>query len=164
MVSALREAVQTRFYPFAESRGFVRAKSTNPLFTVFRRASAQTVQVFDVQWEKYGRPYFVINFGEGASGGVDIRGRHISAAELRPSECSKGGRLQPRNGPFLRHWFRSNRPWLQVIASGKRFYDPDEVVQQLIDLFPELEAWWAEKHEGPHLRLSPAFPEAVTTD
>jgi hypothetical protein len=105
MASALREAVKTRFYPFAELRGFVRATSTNPLFTVFPRATAQ----------------------------------------VSPSECSKGGRLLPRDGPFLRHWFHSKRPWLQVIASGRRFYEPYEVVQQLIDLFPELEAWWAQK-------------------
>jgi hypothetical protein len=27
------------------------------------------------------------------------------------------------------------------------------VTMQLIDLFPEVEAWWAGKREGPHLRF-----------
>jgi len=28
-------------------------------------------------------------------------------------------------------------------------------VDQLIAYFPEIEAWWSGKHEGPHLRFLP---------
>jgi hypothetical protein len=33
----------------------------------------------------------------------------------------------------------------------RRTYHPHEVVAQLIDYFPEIETWWAEKAEGPHI-------------
>ena len=131
----LRAAVKGRFYPFAESRGFVREKSHNPLFILFRRTTDTAVHVFELQWEKYGRPCFVINFGEGPSG-------------------ESIGRLQPRQGAYLRHWFHIRKPWLEAIATMKRSYEPEQVVDQLIALFPELEAWWDEKRVGPHLRFT----------
>jgi hypothetical protein len=94
----LRELMKERFYPFAAERGFVRAKSTHPLFTVFRRRHDQTVQVFDIQWDKYRAPRFVLNFGEARAEGVDIRGVHVSGDDLEPSHCEIQGRLQRRKG------------------------------------------------------------------
>jgi hypothetical protein len=44
--SPLREAVKGRFYPFAEARSFVRAKSETPLSTQFSRLVA-SIQVLD---------------------------------------------------------------------------------------------------------------------
>jgi hypothetical protein len=35
----------------------------------------------------------------------------------------------------------------------RRTYPPEEVVDQLIDYFAEIETWWAEKVEGPHINF-----------
>jgi hypothetical protein len=89
----LRDAVKEHFYPFVERRGFVRSKSRNPLFTVFRRTTSEAVHVFEVQWDKYGKPRFVINFGEAPPGGLDVGGAHVSANEVEPYHCATFGRL-----------------------------------------------------------------------
>src|SRR4030095_9935709 len=91
----LRGIVKARFYPFAESQGFVRAKSRNSLYATFRRAGSDVIHVFDIQWEKYGSPSFVLNFGECPVTGVDmIDIGHVEAADVLPGYCRRGGRLQ----------------------------------------------------------------------
>ena len=149
--TALRDAVKERFYPFVERRGFVRNTSRHPLFTVFRRTSSEAVHVFEIQWDKYGGPRFVINFGEAPIGGLDVGGEHVAANDIEPYHCSTFGRLQRRKGPTLRCWFQLKRPWLDALASMRRTYNPHDVVDQLIAYFPEIETWWAEKVEGPHV-------------
>jgi hypothetical protein len=154
--TGLRNAVTARFYPYAESRGFVRAKSKNPLFTVFRRARGDTMQVFDVQWDKSYRPLFVINFTEGPIGGVEFAGAHVPAEDFETFHCWPRGRLKRKPGGSLRCWFRLKKPLIEAIMSMSRWYEPDEVVDQLIACFPEVEAWWADKHEGPHVAILPS--------
>ena len=150
----LREAVKLLFYPFAESKGFARAKSRSSLLTLFRRATTDSMQLFEIQWEKYNRPSFVVNFSEGPIGGLEVRGAPVAAADLEPYHCPTLGRLKPRNCPYLRCWFRTRKPWTEVLRSRAWTYTPEEVTMQLIALFPELEAWWAEKREGPHLHFT----------
>ena len=145
----LREAVKARFYPFVESRGFVRGKATS-LLTVFRRREGQSVQVFDIQWEKYGTPRFVINFGE-----VPLHNLRVEERELETYHCETLGRLKRKTGPYLRSWFQLDKPWLEAMVSLRRRYQPEEVVDQLVALFPEVESWWSNKVEGPHVEFLP---------
>ena len=152
--SPLREALKARFYPFATAQGFVRAKSTHPHFTLFRRTTASAVQVLELQWDKYHRAAFVVNFAEAPLAGVTIHGTHIRALDIEPYQCPSLGRLTPRNCASVRCWFRLRKPLLDFLRSGQRSYQPDEVIEQLIALFPELEAWWTHRQSGPHLRFS----------
>jgi hypothetical protein len=145
----LRQAVKTRFYPFVESRGFVRGKATS-LFTVFRRRDGETLRIFDIQWDKYGGPRCVINFGE-----VPLRSLRVDERELETHNCETLGRLKRKKGPYLGSWFQLKMPWLEAIASMRMRYEPEEVVDQLLALFPEVEAWWSDKTEGPHLDFLP---------
>jgi hypothetical protein len=46
-----------------------------------------------------------------------------------------------------------NKPWVEAVRSRAWTYEPEEVARQLISLFPEVEAWWAEKREGLHLHF-----------
>ena len=149
--TALRDAVAEGFYPFVERRGFVRGASRHPLFTVFRRTGREAVHVFEIQWDKWGEPRFVINFGEAPIGGLDVNGEHVSANDVQPYHCAALGSLKRRRGPTERCWFQLKRPWLDALASMRRTYYPHEVVDQLIDRFAEIETWWAEKAEGPHI-------------
>lgn len=137
MAQPLREALKREFYPFVEARGFVRQRATHPLFTEFRRQRDGMVQVFEIQWDKYQRPRFVLNFQ---------RAEGMQA----PSRTARG-RLQRRRGGSLACWFGLHKPWLAVLRSGRLHYRPEEVVQELMRSFPELEAWWLCGEEGPHL-------------
>ena len=148
----LRGVVKASFYPFAESQGFVRVKSRNSLFTQFRRARPDALQVFDIQWEKCGGPSFVLNFGEYAVAGVDpAEIAHVDPFEAYPGRYRPGGRLQHSRGPF--GWFGLRKPWREALKSLTLRYRPDEVVQQVMDCFPEIEAWWAHRQEGPHIEI-----------
>lgn len=100
----LRKELKNCFYPFAEQRGFTRRKSTNPYFTAFRRISGENVHVFEVQWDKYWRPYFVLNFGQGTT---------------KDSEIPMPGRLQRRRGGKLSCWFSLSKPWLSRLRTGR---------------------------------------------
>jgi len=151
--SPLREAVRARFYPFAAAQGFVRAKSAHPHFAVFRRSTQSTIHVFELQWDKYHRQCFVVNFGDAPISGVTVHGTHVPAANIETYQCTNHGQLKPRGCPYVRCWFREKKPLLQVLTSGQRRYQPDEVVDQLIALFPELDAWWTRRDRGSHLSL-----------
>ncbi|MDP3858018.1 MAG: hypothetical protein Q8Q73_09710 [Stagnimonas sp.] len=146
MANPLREAVKRRFYPFAESSGFLRAKSSHPHFTSFRRVRGDIAQVFDIQWDKYGRPSFVINFGE-----VCLNEPESSAAAVETQHCPALLRLIPDKGSP--RWWRLRKPWLEALATGRLRHEPNDVVDQVITYFMEAETWWAEKVEGPHVRL-----------
>ena len=154
----LREAVKARFYPFAEARGFVREKNTHPLFTTFRRLSGNGLHVIDVQWDKYYRPQFVINFGECPAGGVEFAGKRIQAGEINPSACPRRGRLQREKGRMGGTWLQLRKPLREAITSLRWEYSPEQVVDELIRYFPEVEAWWAEKKLGPHVVMLPPHP------
>ena len=126
------------FYPFAEERGFYREKQTNPLFVTFRRTVGSEEQVFEIQWDKYHKPYFVINIGKG---------------NLEANPTTNMGRLQRGSRGSVRKWFGLRRPWLSKLTSGRWRYSPEEVVTELISAFEELERWWRDGSEGPHLEL-----------
>lgn len=151
----LRRLVKTRFFPYAEARGFARARSAHPHFTTFRRLTADSAQVFNVQWDKYGAPRFVVNFGEAPGEGVRLWGKHVPGEDLEPQDCPESGRLQRKRGPYLRCWFQLNKPVLEVLRTMERRYAAEAVVDQLLSVFPEVEAWWDGRTVGPHLDIVP---------
>lgn len=137
MPHPLREAVKREFYPFAAERGFVRVKSSNSLYTTFHKTEEGATYEFEIQWDKYRRSYFVLNFS--APEGLPLRSR------------TKDGRLQRKRGGPLSCWFNLRKPWLEVLRTGQFQYSPEQVVSQVISCFAELEAWWSEGVEGPHV-------------
>ena len=84
MPHPLRETIKRRFYPFALERRFTRIKSSNSLYTTFRKAEGETTYEFEIQWDKNHRPYFVLNLS--VPDGVPMRSR------------TKHGRLQRKRG------------------------------------------------------------------
>lgn len=134
----LKDELKKSFFNFVEQRGFVREKSHNPYFTTFRRINGSDVHVFKIQWDKYWRPYFVINFGQGTT---------------EEKEITMFGRLQRKQGGSLSCWFSLNKPILEKLLSTKWAYTPSEVVEELEASFEELENWWHKKQEGPHIYI-----------
>jgi hypothetical protein len=129
----LRRELRKRFIPLATSKGFALSEANAPFSWEFRRVVGGDEQSFDIQWEKYGRPRFVVNFSS--------RGR-----------C---GRLQPGSGTGTSSWFRQDPTILDRLLLRAALRAPAEVVDELIALFSELEQFFSEGLVGKHVRLFP---------
>src|SRR5262249_27217771 len=145
------QELMRRFFPHAESHGFMRDDSDAPLAYHFRRFTSQEVDVFSLSWDKYGRPMFHITFNDAPISGVTVRGVHIAAQGIRPQDPSFPLSLQRRRGPHLRSWFQLRRPFLERIKSWKPEYTPAQVVDAVLSAYPEMEAWWTSGTIGPHV-------------
>ena len=149
----LRNAVKDRLYPLISESGFVRDKGVHPLFTGFRRQHGGRVHVFDVQWDKYHRPCFVLNFGEAPLGDLQVNGTRVPADQVGPPHCPVHGRLQRYRGGSLSCWFRLRKPWSKVLTTGEWNFHPEDVADEVTQAFQELEEWWTSKVEGPHVYI-----------
>ena len=132
----LNDEMKRVFYPWVKSKGFEKQKSSDPHFVEFRRDSSQGEDVFEIQWDKYWRPYFVVNF---------------SKVRTEDSKWLKGGRLQRKRGGSMSCWFSLSKPFLHKFISIRWSYDPEEVVQELQRAFEELEKWWEYGEIGEHI-------------
>ncbi len=154
--TGLRQEIKKQFEPFMVHRGYLIDRSQAPVFTIFRKITSDTVYLSDVQWEKYGRPRFTVNFGKcGLQGIVAHDGKHIPSGDMLPSWAPVCGRLQPGRSSSSAGWFRQDRPWLERFFSGRSLYDASAVVTQLIRFFPEVEHYWADGTVGPHMKVFP---------
>jgi hypothetical protein len=155
----LRREIKRAVIPFLADKGFSTDMRHAPQFFTFRRISSDAVTACDIQWEKYGRPRFVVNFGKCSAEGVLLRGEHISPKDILPYHGIVGGRLRPGTGASTRNWFRQDRRLFESIICWSQFYTPQEVVLKLIGLFPEVEEFWASGRVGPHIHLMPRSPK-----
>lgn len=147
----LRSALKATLFPIAAARGFVIDKSAQPQFTTFRRLTGGEVHVFDVQWDKSGKPRFIINFGKAPARGVTRQGKPVAPERIEVYDCKPMLRLQRRRGGSMACWFQLRRPLLQQLASMSREYSPDEVAQSVVACFQEVEAWLSSGVKGPHV-------------
>lgn len=135
----LKDEIKSEFYPWVTSKGFVKQKSSDPYVTEFVRQSPEGEDVFDIQWDKYWRPYFVLNF--------EKRG-------LNEGAWANHGRLQRTPGGSLSCWFSVYPPMIYRLLKLRWRYRPPEVVEELKEAFEELEAWWNDNRQiGPHIYM-----------
>ncbi|TLM73389.1 hypothetical protein ACONUD_10085 [Microbulbifer harenosus] len=134
----LNEELKKVFFPLVESKGFVRSRSTDPHFVIFKRSTDRGEDVFEIQWDKYWRPYFVVNFEK---------------CGVNESPWNENGRLQRRRGGSLSCWFSLFPPLLERFLNFRWKYTPNEVVRELIEKFPELEEWWLSGTVGHHMYI-----------
>lgn len=137
-IKPLNDELKKQFFPWVESKGFKKQKSTNSHFTEFRRQSSQGEDIFDIQWDKYWRPYFVINFKK---------------KNTNDSRWVNGGRLQRKRGGDMSCWFSSSRPLLNKLVHFRWRYNASEVIEELKVTFEELEKWWDNGQVGPHMHV-----------
>jgi hypothetical protein len=151
--TALREEIKRAFIPHLAAKGFSVDMRHAPQFFTFRQVTADAVNACDIQWEKYGRPRFVVNFGKCGADGVVLRGQRIPPDDIMPYHGICRGRLHPGSQRTTRGWFRQDRPLLEIIVSRSRFYAPQEVIEKLIAMFGEVEEFWNSGQIGPHIYL-----------
>jgi len=112
------------------------------------------VQVLALVWARCGRPGFWVQFAEAPMTGVDFSGKHFSADDIMPGNFAlHRGWLIPERG---KRQFRLSPLWRRLIS--RKQDDPGVLVQQLVELFPEIIAWWERKAKGAHLIIFPAAP------
>ncbi len=149
----LRRELKRVFLPLAEAHGFSIDQKHAPTFLGFRRKIAGSLHVFDIQWEKYGKPRFVVSFGTCPEHGLVPADRAIPPEQVLASWLP-GGQLQPRHGAYSSSWFRQDKPLLLRLISRNKLYPASQIVSQLVQLYPELEAYWATGIVGRHLRIT----------
>jgi hypothetical protein len=149
----LRRALKQRFFASVVDRGFAIDARHQPISTVFRRRAGGRVEIFEVQWEKYGRPRFAVRFGTCPSEGLRIDAKVHAPDDTLPTWCPDAGSLQPRRGASSRSWFRQDSSVLQRLLWRPALRAPADVVNELLTLFPELERYWQTGDAGPHLQF-----------
>jgi hypothetical protein len=149
----LRRALRDDFEPMAVSRGFKIDRRNLPLSTEFRRHVDGQIQIFCIQWDKYGRPRFIVHFGTCPAEGFAVNGTVHAPDDVLPSWLPDAGTLQPRRGTSTRSWFRQDSTLFQRLLGKPARRGPSEVVDELVALFQELENYWARAAIGPHTRL-----------
>ncbi len=154
-IAPLQQALETRFFPHVESLGFVRDKRQEPRIACFRRRTDSAMQVFAILWEKRGRPRFIVQFAETPLSGIDAGGKHFPAEDVSPGHIGLlRGWLHP---PPSDMWFRLDDQSLWGRLVSRKRSDPNQVVDFLLKLFPEVIEWWEKKTKGPHLKVLPAI-------
>ena len=152
----LRREIRQRFVPYSETLGFKPDARQGPQFLQFRQVVGEDLHVFDIQWEKYGKQRFVVNFGKGSSNGIEFNGRKLQPNEMGVAHCPIRGRLKPGNGSLTSSWFRQDKHFLQRLFGGEPTFPPQQVVDQLIELFPELLEFFRSGKAGKHMHLFPS--------
>lgn len=149
----LRRELKKRFYPFVAEHGFRIDMTHSPFNIAFRRITAERIDVFDIQWEKSGRPRFVVNFGQCSPSGAVHFGEQVPPDRVLPYMGSSSGRLQPKKGSGTRVWFRQDRSFLRRVVLRHQPRPAAHVVDELLCHFPELEEWFQHQRMGLHMTI-----------
>jgi len=152
ITTALRRELKKRFYPVALGAGFELDTSLQPEMTVFRRINGSKLHVFEIQWDH--KPRFILNFAETAEQALDHTGQKLAFASTRPCHCAPFLRLQRQPGGSFSCWFQLRKPLLEQLLSRRWEYTPQQVVDQLLERWPQMEEWWSTKRIGKHVNGS----------
>lgn len=151
----LRREIKSRFFPYVEQLGFKFDEREAPTFWIFRRTAVDTAQLFSIQWEKYGRPRFRLDFGSCSIDGLALPGKQIALADVHPHWLSDCLTLKPRTGFFASDWFRQDRGAMRKLLGAEPLRSPAEVVDELMRVFTEVESYWSYGAAGKHIRHWP---------
>lgn len=152
--AALLAALKQRLIPLLTSSGFVihplssderssaEMRGAFPLGYMKRR-SGEDLQLLEVQFH---RDRFVLNLGVVPPTGVDLPWGHFAQEDVSTGGLCESCRLYSR--PRFMRWFALLR------FGGDRRQRAAKTVDRLLVLYPEVEAWFATRALGPHLRRS----------
>lgn len=150
----LRRALKSSFFPFVRQLGFEVDQRHGPGFVDFRRRSGERVEFIEIQWEKYGRPRFKLSFGTVSAHGTVSHGSLIPANEVGPGQAPSYVILYPTGkGGSTRNWFCQDKPLWLTILTLRRLKAPEQVCDELLQFFPEVESYFATGETGPHCRV-----------
>jgi hypothetical protein len=153
--TALRREMKSRFIPHVEQQGFKLDERQAPIVWIFRREVGMTAQLFSVEWEKYGRPRFRLDFGTCPIEGLSLRGQHFDWPDIHPHWLPNAATLRPGSGFLAGTWFRQDRAVLRKLLSSGTLRSPSEVVDELLSAYPHIQSYWSGGSAGNHIRRWP---------
>ena len=115
-------------------------------FGYFRRIKGANVELLEIQLAKHDTAKFVLNFGSVPPEGADLPWKHYEQAEALVSALPEWYRLFSCR--WSMKWF--SPPWVSL--PGDLVTRTTKAVDHAIDLYPEIEAWFATRTVGPHMR------------
>jgi hypothetical protein len=146
----LRDALARSVFPLLQHEGFVRDASVSRLFTTWRRAAGEHIEVVEFQWHKRGRPRFRLSACKFGAGGTTAAGLHFGPGEAGPGQAPRYVVIHPAgNGASTRDWFCQDRSLLARMLF-MRLRPASSVTQQVLVLWPELEGYLRNGTVGPH--------------
>jgi hypothetical protein len=159
----LRSAVEQLLVPYVTSRGFeadtreiYKPDPHRHLFKRFLRKNGDKLELLDIQFEKHGRPKFVLNFGVVPPEGVHYYGHLYTQQNAGVAALPVWGRLCMRR-PWGLRWF--GFPFVKVPLL--RNPSADEVAREAIQTFSQVELWFRDKTRGPNVGLIKAPVQQV---
>lgn len=141
----LRKAIKDVFIPCLAAKGFAVDNRHAPGTILFRRTADDRLHICDIQWEKYGKPRFILNVGE-----TKLKDRQPET--IGTWDCETYLQLKPKSGASTGNWFRQDRPLFYRLVTKQELYPASEVVKTLITLFAEAEEFWDKGLIGPHIQ------------
>jgi len=143
----LKKSLNENFDEHIAQLGFNPERRRGDIFP-YRRIREANNDLLEVQFDKYGRPRFVLNFGiVPVDGVIDAYGRFVEAKDVCIAQLVQHGRLYCL--PYLPVWFRPNR--LFGIRSPE--YSVNKVMSHFILLFVQVECWFLTGASGSHLQI-----------
>jgi hypothetical protein len=146
--------LRQRIREHLEERGFVYDSRQSPRCMNFRRTSAAEVHLLAINWEKSGKPRFVVLFSKTSQRGVVFRGELVKATDLLIEHSPTLGFLAPKDHRFTSGWFRLD-PSLLYRVLHPQFRGIESVVEQFSSHLAEVESYWSHGEVGPHIRFAP---------
>lgn len=157
----LKAAVKSLLVPYILSRGFQEdtrklgeeAPSGHQSFR-FLRWQNNNLELLEIQFDKYRRAAFAIEFGIVPPEGVYYYGYHYPQEKAYVCISLRAARLTPSRICKLK---RFALPLLKIPVL--RNPSPERVVQRAIELFPQVETWLRQGVKGPNVYVMPESPE-----
>ena len=145
----LRKRLKSDLFPLLEAHGFFPLKHTS-LFYEFGRLRNGQLHVYEIMWDKYHRPRFIVNFGRAQvevndSGVEGIRNPYMD--QWLPIPDAGAGVLAESNrvyrGRMRRQWFTYG-VLRGIFSSG----GDQRVVSRCIDMLPLVESWFSNEPQS----------------
>ena len=151
----MRDAAKEKLIPYLASLGFTHHGSLDTdgkspeikrsfPFGALKREVGQSFQIVELQFHKYDSNKLVINFGVVPPEGVTLPWGHYAQDQVTAGSIPGSYRLFS-NARFMR-WFSVG--WFAVDKKK----GAQKEIDRVIDLFAEVEAWFASGKVGPHMR------------
>ncbi len=154
--TALRHELQDQFVRVFTDKGFrcaplpigagsTDARSSFPLGHLERMRGGE-LELIDIQFDKYRRPRFVINFGVIPEEGISTPwGHHVERDAATASDAPEACRLY--SSSFGMRWFALG------IFSSKSSKSVKRLVDKAMELSPEIDQWFLSRTVGKHMRV-----------
>jgi hypothetical protein len=160
----LRKAVWSRIVPALITEDFHPLPQDEDKTQRFVRRESGVIHVLEVQWDRHGRPRYVLNYGTCPVDGLRVGTTHHAADTVYAGWLPDSGRLQPLPGATSAHWFRQDVPLIKRLF-GRSTPTPDTVVESTLALLPELWRYWRDGIPGRHMHACPpASPAPLAAD